>query len=218
MHHLLQEFNEQLAVESPLVSAKPESAIGIDRRGRADGLPLPRTMNNRRLASYTPCLAMHRVSAKSRLIPEEHFSPLCLGLAGNLRVRFTLPFLNGLRVALISPLQWLLRCQSQLGKQFTDCRQPKLDAELLFNQCHDNRTCPQAEVQAILSRVASIDPAEHLALLSRRQRAGPPSRFARTQRFDTDTGLQCRVNPRRAQNPSATLLRENVAWEETTSS
>ena len=110
---------------------------------------------------------MHGVGAKSGLVPEEHFGALCLRFAGNGRIGFALPSLDGLRIALIGALQRLLRCQPQLRQQLTHRAHPEMNAKLLLDQFRHNVARPQAKVQAVLARVAPIDPAKHLPLLRR---------------------------------------------------
>ena len=77
-------------------------------------------LHYRRLAANATRLAMHRIGQKSGLIPEEDFSPIRLGLAGNRQKRFPLPLLDGSRVTLIDLPQRLLRRQIQSSQQFAD--------------------------------------------------------------------------------------------------
>ena len=80
LHHLLEQLDEQFCVEATFVGAKPECPIGIHRRSRTDGLALSGTLRHRCLSPNTPSLAMHCVSAKARLVPEENLGTLCFGL------------------------------------------------------------------------------------------------------------------------------------------
>ncbi len=123
-HHLRQQVDEQLGVEPPFIGAEPKRALGIHRRGSTNGLALTGALHHRRLATNAPRLAMHRIGTESGFVPEEDFGAFCLRLPGNGREGFSLPFLDGCRIALISPLQRLLRRQPQSGQHFADGRQP----------------------------------------------------------------------------------------------
>ena len=46
------------------------------------------------------------------------------------------------KIALVSALQWLLRCQSELGEQFSHRGEPKPHAEPLLDQARHHRACP----------------------------------------------------------------------------
>src|SRR3954454_3305022 len=107
IHHLLEQIDEQLAIERTFIDAKPERPLSRHRRGSADRLALSRTFNHRGLTAYTPGLAMHGIGAKSRLVPEKYLRALSVRSTGNGRIGFALPLLDGLRVTLIGALQWL---------------------------------------------------------------------------------------------------------------
>src|ERR1700704_5906923 len=84
-----------------------------------------------------------------------------------------LPTHNIAFVALHRMLLRLLRCKSKLRQKCTDRCQTESNAEILLDQFCYHSSCPQAEVKAIVSRIAAIDPAEHLLLLRRRQATRP---------------------------------------------
>ena len=63
------------------------------------------------------------------------------------------PRLDRFRIALVSALQRLLRCQPQLRRQFSYRRYTKSNGELPLNQRGHQRPRPQSEVQAILTRI-----------------------------------------------------------------
>src|SRR5207253_290814 len=50
-------------------------------------------------------------------------------------------------------------------------------------------------IQAILTRIAAVDPAKHLLLLARRQAAWPSGRRPRVQRFQSHTRLRGGAEP-----------------------
>jgi len=110
LHHPLRELDKQLSTQCTFVRAV-ESHVGIDRRGSAHRLAPPSSMHHRRLTKRSPSLAVHSVRVKSEFV--SNLRVLRLRALGNGRVGFTLPFLEGPRIALARPLQWLLRRQSQ---------------------------------------------------------------------------------------------------------
>jgi hypothetical protein len=117
---------------------------------------------------------VHGIGAKSRLIPEEHFSAACFRLACNRRIGLAPPPLDRIGIALIGALQRLLRCQAELGQQGAHSGQAKPDTELPFDQLRHNGSRPQAEIQTVLAGVLAVDPTKHLPFLARRQAAGTP--------------------------------------------
>ena len=195
LHHLLEQLDEQVCVECAFVDAEPERSLGIDCRSGAHRLSLSGALYNRGMASRCPGLAMNRVGPESGFVPEEHLGPLRLGLLGNGWIGFALPLLDRFGIALIRPLQRLLRREPQCCQELSHCRETQLDAELLLDQFRDHRSGPQTEVQAILPRIAPIDPSKHLALLCRRKAARASRRLRRTQRLDSHTGLQRSLEP-----------------------
>lgn len=166
VHQLLEQFNKQFAGQPTLISGKPERAFGIDRRGYADALALPRSIDHRRFAPLSPSLAKHRIGTKARLVPERDFSAFCFGLLRNGRKDVTLPTLNGVRIALVGTLQWLLRREVEFREQTAHRGHAQADVEFLENQLSHDSSRPQGKVKAILHRILAIDPAKHLLLLS----------------------------------------------------
>ena len=81
-------LDKQLGVERTFVGAEPERALGIDRRSRAEGLPLPGPQHHRRLTPDAPGLAVDGVGPETRLIPEEDVGTLGPGLPGDAPDRF----------------------------------------------------------------------------------------------------------------------------------
>ncbi len=73
VHHLLEQFDKQLSRQAALVGGEPKSTFGADRRCRADALALTRALNNWGFTSWRSRLAMHRIGAKARFIPEQYF-------------------------------------------------------------------------------------------------------------------------------------------------
>src|SRR3954465_7749493 len=147
------------------------------------------------LTADPPGLAMHSVGAKSGFVPEKHLRALYLRSTGNGRIGFQLPLLDGLRVTLIGTLQRLLRSQSQPRQQLAHCAYPKVHSKFLLDQLSHHAASPQPKVQAVLARIASIDPAKPPPLLCRRQATRTPRRFGRTQGADSRTRTKRRVNP-----------------------
>ena len=158
------------------------SAPCVHGGGRTDRLPLTRAFDHRRLTLPAPGLAVHAIGTKARLIPEIHLPARGFCPSGNGRIPFALPRLNRFRITLVSALQRLLRCQSQLGEQFSHRRHAKPNGEFARDQLGHHRPCPQSKVQAILARIVTIDPAKHLLLLVWRQTAWPTRRRPRVQR------------------------------------
>lgn len=63
IHQFLEQRHEQFAGQPALISGKPERAFGIDRRGRADALALPRPVDHRCFPlsdQVLPCTASAR--------------------------------------------------------------------------------------------------------------------------------------------------------------
>src|SRR6266404_310815 len=182
IHQLAQQVDEQLAVQSTYVGAEPKLAAWTHRGGRRDRLPLPGSIHNRRLAAQTPSLSMHCVGAKAGFVPKQNLRAVAFGLAGQRRIGLLLPQGNGFRISLIGALQRLLRRQLQLRQQRADRRDSQIDSELLLDQQRDDCTRPQAEVQSVLSRIATIDPTKYLPLLGRGQTSRTTRSTRRTQR------------------------------------
>src|SRR5439155_14149823 len=105
-----------LGIQCALVGREPEPSLGVDSRGRRDRLALPGTFDDGGLALGRPGLAVHRVGSESRFIPEVDVGLALPGSRGDAWVRFALPALDGLRVALIGALQGFLRRQTQTGQ------------------------------------------------------------------------------------------------------
>jgi hypothetical protein len=103
---------------------------------------------------------VHGIGPKPRLIPEIHFTARGFCLFRNGRKPCVPPRLNRLGIALVSSLQRLLRRQPQLRKQFSYRRHAKPDVEFPRDQAGYHRPRPQPEIQAILTRIATIDPAK----------------------------------------------------------
>src|SRR5712692_8126963 len=181
-HQLLEQFNKPRAIERALVGTKPEGPARIERRGGRNRLALPRPVHHRRLAAQPPGLAMHRVSPKPGLIPEEDVRALALGSTGDRGIDLALPALDRLRVALVGALQRLLRREPEFREQRANRSDTQADAELAFDQQRDDASRPQTEVQSVLARVASIDPAKDLTLLRRGQTARATRAAGRAQR------------------------------------
>lgn len=85
---------------------------------------------------------MHGVGAKTRLIPEKHLSAFSLRLASNGWIGFASPFLNRLRIALIRPLQRLLRGKIELGEEFSDRRQTETNGKFTLDQVSHHLSRP----------------------------------------------------------------------------
>ncbi len=164
-HQRAQQLDEQLAVERAVKGTEPKRSPRTHRRGRRHRLALAGSLHHRGLAAQPPSLAVHGVGTKARFVPEQDLRPLALGLAGERRIGLALPAGDGLRITLVGALQRLLRRQFQLREQRTDRRDPQPEAELALNQHGHDSACPQPEVQSVLARIATIDPAEHLPLL-----------------------------------------------------
>src|ERR1700733_10932001 len=190
-HHPPQQTDKKLGRQPTFVGAVPEPTPGIHRRCRADRLPLPRTRHHRGLSFDAPSPAMHGIGTEPRLVPEEDLTAFHFGLSCNGRIAHALPALDRLRVA----LKRLLRRQIEAGEQLADRREAQADIKLPLNQRSHHRSCPQPEVQTILSRVLAVDPAEHLLLLPRRQTPWAPRCRPRFQRTQPDTRLGCRGKP-----------------------
>ena len=89
---------------------------------------------------------MHRVGTKPGLIPKPNLAARGAGLPGNGGEPLAPPVLDRLGIALIGPLQRLLRGQPQLGKQGADRRHAEPDAQLALDQVGHDRARPQPEV------------------------------------------------------------------------
>jgi len=72
---------------------------------------------------------MNTIRPKARFIPKIPLTTRGFGLLGNGGEGFPLPVLNRHRIALIGPLQRLLRGQSKPGEQLANRRPAKLDAD-----------------------------------------------------------------------------------------
>jgi len=182
-HHLLEQLDEELAVEATLIGRIPEGSLRVDCRCSADRLPLIRPRNDRSLALLTSGFAMHGVGAKARFIPEIYFSTLSFRRAGYGWIRFALPFLNRFRIAPIGALKRFLRSKTEF------------DGELLLDQTGDHGPRPKAEIQTILARIFAVDPGNPLFLPARRKCARTPRRRSRPQRFYGLAGTGCDSEP-----------------------
>ena len=94
-----------------------------------------------------PSLTVNHIGTEPGHIPQKHRAPLLFRLAGDGREGFPLPALDGFRVALLGPLQRLVRCQPQFRQQLADGRHARRNTESLGDQFDDYRTRPQPEVQ-----------------------------------------------------------------------
>ena len=65
IHQLLEEVDKQFTGQPAFIGGELERPFGIDRRGGADTLALPGSIDHRRLAALCPSLAMHRIGAKT---------------------------------------------------------------------------------------------------------------------------------------------------------
>src|SRR5208282_5840417 len=182
MHQPAQQLDEQFPVQTTRVCAEPELAARTHRRGRGDRLPLPRSIHDWSLATQSPGLAMNGVGAKARFIPKQNLRAVAFGLAGQRRISLLLPQRNCLRISLIRALQRFLRSQLQLRQQRTHRRDSQVHAEFLLNQQRDDRACPQAKIQSVLPRIATVDPSKYLPLLGGRQASRTTRGTLRTQR------------------------------------
>ena len=157
INQLLEQFDKQFTRQPALIGSKPERSLGIDRRGGAYALALSRSVDHRRFASLRPGLAMHGIGTKAGLVPETDFSARHFGLLGDSWKGIALPALNGLWIALIGSLQWLLRRQVEFGKQ-TACRgHAQADVEFLENELADDISCPQTKIKTIPVSYTHLD-------------------------------------------------------------
>ena len=90
-----------------------DCAFGVDGRGRADALPLARSMHHRSLSTLAPLLAVHRIGPEARFVPKADLRTLLARLCSDGRVGRIAPVFDGLWTALIGPLQRLLGSQPQ---------------------------------------------------------------------------------------------------------
>src|SRR5215469_12247186 len=180
-HQLLEQRDEQFAAESPFVRRKPESALRVDGGRRAHTLPLTGALYDGRLAAWRPGLAMYRVGPKARFVPEEDVRLLLTSPSGDGWIRVVLPALDCLRIALVSMLQRLLRCQVQTRQHCADRGQAQRDTEFTLYQFAYQIASPKPEVKAILHWVLAIDPAQHLLLLGGSELARAACRLGRPQ-------------------------------------
>src|SRR6478672_863444 len=180
-HHPPQQTDKSLSAQAAFIGAVPEPTTGRHRRGGADRLALAGAFDHRRLPLHRPGPAMNGIRPKPRFIPEIPLTTGGLGLFGNVGEGFPMPLLNRRRIALIGPLQRLLRGQAKPGEPVANRRPAKPDAELLFDQAGHHRAGPHPRLQAIFARIMAIDPAEHLPPLARCQAArASPSRTRST--------------------------------------
>lgn len=193
-HQLLEQCHEQLTAEPTFVRGKPEGALRVDGRRRAHTLPLARTLDNGRFTSRRPGPAMHRISPEARFVPEEDVGVFLAGLPGNGWICVVLPALDCFRVALVSALQRLLRCQVQARQHRTYRRQAQRDIELPLHQLPNQVARPQPEVKSILHWILAINPAQHLLFLRTRELAGAARAFAGAQ-CPNATSATARLSP-----------------------
>src|SRR3970282_1818548 len=81
-HHLLQQLDEPLGVESTLVETEPECPLSIHHRGRTPRLALPGPGQHPPLPPYAPGLAAPGIGPEPRRVPEEHLPTLLFRLPG----------------------------------------------------------------------------------------------------------------------------------------
>jgi len=98
---------------------------------------------------------MDGVGTKSGLVPEQdlRLARLCLG--GDGRKGLGLPLFNGFGIALIGPLQRLLRSQSQARKQPANRGQRQSNAKSGEQQLLNDLPCPKTEVKPIPDQQAA---------------------------------------------------------------
>ena len=77
---------------------------------------------------------MHRIGAKTRLVPEIYLATRCLRLSRNGRKRLALPSLDRFWITLVGALQRLLRGQPEFGQQFAYSSHAKTHAKLALNE------------------------------------------------------------------------------------
>jgi hypothetical protein len=138
---------------------------------------------------------MNGIRPEARFVPEIHLTTSGFGLLGKRGEGFPPPLLNRRRIALIRPLQRLLRGQAKPGEQCANRRPAETNAELALNQAGHHRAGPQPRVQAIRAWIMAIDPAEHLLLLAWCQAARAAARVPGTQRFHAKPRLGGRLDP-----------------------
>ena len=74
-----EQFDKQLTGKTALIGRKPERALGIDGRRRADALALSGPGDHRCVDAFGPGLSVHRIGAKTRFVPEIDFGFLPIG-------------------------------------------------------------------------------------------------------------------------------------------
>src|SRR5205823_12950954 len=127
-----------------------KASLGVDGRGCRDRLALAGALDDGGFALGRPRLAVHRISSESRFIPEVDVGPALPGSRGDARVRFALPALDGLRIALVGALQRLLRRKTQTGQHPANSGDAQAHPELLLDQRGCDLPSPQAEIQTVL--------------------------------------------------------------------
>ena len=140
---------------------------GIHRRGRADRLPLTRPFDHRCLTLLAPgLLCRTRYRHETQTHPGEWDSTTeVFACLGNGRKPLEPPCLDRVRIALVSPLQWLLRAYVPAWRATPAAVTPSRMLNLRSIRSGHYQPRPQAEIQPILTRIAAVYPAKHLLLL-----------------------------------------------------
>ena len=194
-HHPAQQVHEQWAGQGARIRSEPEGALGTDGRGGADALALAGNLDHRGVCAYAPCLAVNRIGAKARLIPERDLGLGPLGVARNRGIRLTLPAVNRVGISLVRPLQGLLRRQALSRQQRPNRGQAQPHAESLRHQFAHDLTRPQTKLEPVLPRILPIDPVKHLPLLSRGQGPRAAGRGTCRERVESVPTPACRREP-----------------------
>jgi len=142
-HHPAQQIHEQRAGQGARIGGEPEGAFGTDGRRSADALALTGNLDHRGVCACAPRLAVDRIGANARLIPERDLGVGPFGMARNRGIRLALPACNRLGITLIRPLQGLLRRQALSRQQRANRAQAQPRAESLRHQFAHNLARPQ---------------------------------------------------------------------------
>ena len=184
-HHPAQQIHEQRAGQGARIGGEPEGAFGTDGRRSADALALTGNLDHRGVCACAPRLAVDRIGANARLIPERDLGVGPFGMARNRGIRLALPACNRLGITLIRPLQGLLRRQALSCQQGTNRGQAQPRAESLRDQFAHELARPQTKLEPVLPRIFPIDPAKHLSFLPRGQSPWAAGRGARRERVES---------------------------------
>ena len=168
-HRPAQHVHEPRAGQGARIGGEPEGVCGTDGRGGADALALAGNLDHRGVHACTSGLAVNRIGANARLIPERDLGLGALGVARNRRIRLPLPADNHIGIPLVRPRQGLLRRQASSRHHCCNRGQAHPHAESLGDQFAHNLTRPQAKVEPVWPGILPSDPVKHLPLLSRGQ-------------------------------------------------